>query len=324
PAFFLAVPYKINDQTDKNIVIRQKIEWVFRFLSRKLNLLETKLLAKNDLLLYPILPDNNNSNNSEEQNSDEQNNVPTIEYIDEEVQYENVDDVEDEVSGNSKNNVFDENLFKNYIDKFSATKNPYLVNAFKCSEGDFIKVVFLFGKPVKTFLLQLSAKEDENKQVTNIIRYITGQINYLSIGVDPLKSRLRAVAQAKNAASAKQVQNGLSGLTDWGVTFIDGSAAMFIAFSALPEEILPVISLVLEILRGVANYAIPACDKDNLKWNYEINPEKTSAEIAAGVVALACMLCIGTEESCTKLFAEWKEKMRPLLRIKNEIKRVTE
>ncbi|MDR1486266.1 MAG: hypothetical protein LBT09_15795 [Planctomycetaceae bacterium] len=307
PIFFLAVPHNIKNLSDKNIAARQKIEMIFRFISRQFKLCETHLHAKNDLLLYPLLQDNKNSNNN-----DEQNETSILQLSGELVDAQTQDVDNGETSQN--NRLFDEDAFKNFVNTFSATKNQYLADAFNCCENDWGKIIFLFGKPVQTFLTQYADNNADHQQVTNVFRYILGQINYLSVGIDPVKLRLHAVAKARNAMSAKQVQNGLSGLMDWGLTVSNTSVALAITFMDLSDKILPVVSFAFEVIRGTANFAVPVCNKDNLTWNYEINPEKISTEFAATVAVIACAASISVEEYLEHLFDKWKEEIKPILK----------
>ncbi|MDR0391384.1 MAG: hypothetical protein LBH59_05730 [Planctomycetaceae bacterium] len=305
--FFLAVPHNMKDQSDKNIITRQKIEIIFRFLSRQANLLETNLLVKNDLLLYPILPNNTDSNVLDKQDQNEIQ-ITELDRIDEENIYD------DEFVQNKF--IIDEDAFKNYVNKFSATKNPYLADAFQYCDSDLFKIVFLFGNPVKTFLTQFTVDNDNLPQITNVIRYIIGQINYLSVGIDPVKLRIHALAKARNPMSARQIQSGLSGLTDFIVKFNNMLFGALGDRFGLDETLLVLISFAAEVSRGVANFAIPNCDKDNLTWNYEINPDKIRAEIIASVIIFTCMVCINIEEDAEQFWEKWKNEITPTVKNK--------
>ncbi|MDR2168965.1 MAG: hypothetical protein LBP59_02370 [Planctomycetaceae bacterium] len=303
PVFYAAIPHNLNDKSNKNIAAIPKIENILKFIAKNIGLAETNIIIKNNLLIYPLLTDNKNDDLSKLDND--------LKIINDKFTV-----IKNKNLNNNENNQANQNIdeqFKNYIINFSATKNLYLDAAFKSCEDDLIQVVFLFGKPFKKYLPQIASLLNHNEQLTNIIQFITGQINYLSISADPAKLRFRAIAKAKSAASAKHVQNGLSGIIDLGVTFANSSASAVIMFAGLKERTSDLISFPLEILRGLANFAVPVCDNDNLKWNYEINPEKILGEYVFVIIVFSCITAMTFENEYEELFDKWKTEIRPLL-----------
>jgi hypothetical protein len=310
--FFLAIPNNLKDLSDKNIAARQKIERILKFVSNQAELSETNLAAKNDLLLYPLLPIINSPDNPDIHDNGINALQDAANQENENENFETENETENNL--NKKNiTVMNENYFRNYINKFSATKNPFLTDALKHFDNDLIKIVFLFSKPIKTFLVSLSIDNSNSPQVTNLIKYIINQINYVSIGIDPVKFRVHAAAQAKSASSAEQIQNGISGLIDLGVTFINTFVNANISLVGFSDKLSPVFSFAIEVLRGTAHFFIPATDKNNLIWNYEIIPEKTSPEFAAYCVYCACIVCELFEIDCEKKYDKWQKEIKPLL-----------
>ncbi|MDR2761034.1 MAG: hypothetical protein LBB88_00350 [Planctomycetaceae bacterium] len=314
PIFFLAVPYDTKDMSDKNIIVRQKIERIFRFVSKSVvELREVNLLTKGNLLLYPLMSTDDNSDDS----TGLIKSKPNLNGIIEEIEADISNDDNENPTEKPRQIVSEEKL-KKYIDKFSATKNPYLEDAFKNCEGDLIKIIFLFSNPVKTFLTQISSLDFSDIQVVNMSRYIINQIDYSSIGIDVNKFRLQVIAKAKSVAAAKRVQGGLSGLIDLGITYVNTTTGVAFAVGGVgvSDKIFPLITLTLEIIRGTANFAIPNCDKDKLTWNYEINPEKMSPDVLAATVIVSCFVGIVLENYGEKLLDKWQKEIRPFLLLK--------